>query len=190
MEAVTLNLKPIVKLTDEQFFNLCQHHRDYRFERTASGEIIIMPPTGGETGNKNIEISFQLQAWSRQHALGIAFDSSSGFKLPNGAARSPDASWVKRERWEALTLQQQQTFPPLCPDFVLELLSPSDLQKTQSKMQEYIENGAQLGWLLDRRNRTIEVYRQGQAVEILESPTTLSGEEVLLGFTLDLTAIW
>ena len=150
-----------------------------------------MPPTGGETSNRNLELSFQLQAWSRQNQLGIAFDSSGGFKLPNGADRSPDASWVRRERWDALTSEQQQKFPPLCPDFVVELLSPSDsLPKTREKMQEYLENEAQLGWLIDRAQRRVEIYRPGQAVEILEDPIALSGEPILPGFILDLREIW
>lgn len=191
MEAITLDLNSIIKLTDEQFFVLCQNHSDYRFERTASGELLIMPPTGGETSNRNVEISFQLQAWSRQNNLGIIFDSSGGFKLPNGAARSPDAAWVKKERWDALTPEQQQQFPPLCPDFVVELLSASDsLPKIRVKMQEYMENQARLGWLIDRQNQRVEIYRQDREVEILESPTTISGEDVLPEFILDLTNIW
>ncbi|MGK7875180.1 MAG: Uma2 family endonuclease [Xenococcaceae cyanobacterium] len=191
MKTITLDLNPIIQLTDEQFFQLCQNHPDLRFERTASGELIIMPPTGGETGNRNIELSFQLQAWSRQNNVGIAFDSSTGFKLPNSAHRSPDASWVKKERWEALTPEQKRKFPPLCPDFVVELRSPSDsLKKTQAKMQEYMENDAQLGWLIDQENQRVEIYRQGQKVEILQSPTKLSGEDILPGFVLDLSKIW
>jgi Uma2 family endonuclease len=191
MEAITLDLHLIIQLTDEQFFQLCRNHPDLRFERTASGALIVMPPTGGETGNRNLELSFQLQAWSRHNQLGIAFDSSTGFKLPKGADRSPDASWVRRERWEALTPEQQQKFPPLCPDFVVELLSPSDsLPKTREKMQEYLENEAQLGWLIDRAQRRVEIYRPGQAVEILEDPIALSGEPILPGFILDLREIW
>jgi Uma2 family endonuclease len=184
----TLELK--IDLTDEQFFQLCQNNRDLQFERTASGELLIMPPTGGETGNRNIELSYQLQSWSRQNNLGKAFDSSTGFKLPNGADRSPDASWVRRERWEALTPEQREKFLPLCPDFAIELRSPSDsLKKIQEKMQEYIENGARLGWLIDRKNRRVEIYRPGRDVETIENPVTLSGEDVLPGFVLDLTAI-
>jgi len=190
MEAIKLDLNLIIKLTDEQFFQLCQHHRDYRFERTATGELLIMSPTGGETSNCNIEISYQLQAWSRQNKLGIAFDSSGGFKLPNGADRSPDASWMKIERWNALTPEQRQKFLPLCPDFVVELRSPSDsLKDIQAKMREYMDNGARLGLLIDRKNKRVEIYRQGQDVEILQSPATVSGEDVLPGFVLDLTGI-
>lgn len=194
MDVATISLPPtlelMIDLTDEQFFELCQNNRDYRFERTANGELIIMPPTGSETGNYNIELSFQLQAWSRQNTLGIAFDSSSGFKLPNGANRSPDASWIKIERWNALTPEQKRKFAPICPDFVVELLSASDsLPTTRKKMQEYIDNGAKLGWLLNRKNQQVEIYRPGQPVEILQSPTTLSGEDLLPGFSLELQGI-
>ncbi|WGV26457.1 Uma2 family endonuclease [Halotia branconii] len=191
MNALTLNLPPVLVLTDEQFYQLCQVNRDLRIERTATGELIIMPPTGGETGNRNIEIAFQLQAWSRKSNLGIAFDSSTCFKLPNGAERSPDASWVKRERWDNLNQQQKQKFPPLCPDFVLELRSQTDsLKALQEKMQEYIDNGVRLGWLIDPKTQQVEIYRVGQAVEILQNPETLSGEDVLPGFILNLKPIF
>jgi Uma2 family endonuclease len=191
MEAIALDLSPFIKLTDEQFFQLCQNHRDYRFERTALGELIIMPPTGGETGKSNFELSVQLGIWNKQNNLGVAFDSSTAFKLPNGADRSPDASWVRKDRWDALTPKQREKFPPLCPDFVVELRSPSDSLKTlREKMQEYMDNQARLGWLLDRPNKRVEIYRQGRDVEILQSPTTLSGEDVLPGFVLDLSEIF
>ena len=191
MDAITLDLSAIVQLTDEQFWQICQHHRDYRFERTASGEIIIMSPTGGETSNRNADIIYQLQAWNRQKKLGVVFDSSGGFKLPNNADRSPDASWLKLERWQALTKEQRQKFLPLCPDFVVELRSPSDsLPKLQAKMREYQDNGAHLGWLIDPSNRQVEIYRVTKAIEILESPQTLSGEDTLLDFILDLSTIW
>jgi Uma2 family endonuclease len=190
MEAIALDLSPIINLTDEQFFQLCQHHRDYRFERTASGEIIIMPPTGGETGKRNAEIAFQLQAWSRQNKLGVAFDSSTCFKLPNGADRSPDAAWIKKERWEALTLEEREKFPPISPDFVLELRSATDsLATLQAKMREYMDNEVRLGWLLDRQNGRVEIYRTGKVVEVLQQPDTLLGEDVLPGFILDLKEI-
>lgn len=191
-ETITLTtpLELNIELTDEQFFQLCQNNRDLQFERTATGELIIKPPTGSDTGNRNIELSYQLQGWSRQNNLGKAFDSSGGFKLPNGAERSPDASWVSIERWNALTSEQQGKFAPLCPDFVVELRSPSDsLEKLRSKMREYIENGARLGWLIDRQNRRVEIYRPNQEVEMISSPTHLSGEDVLPGFVLDLQHI-
>jgi Uma2 family endonuclease len=191
MNALTVNLKPVLELTDEQFFQLCQANRDLRFERTATGELIIMPPTGGETGNRNAGLTAQLWIWNEQNKLGIAFDSSTGFKLPNGADRSPDASWLRLERWNALTQEQQTKFIPLSPDFVIELLSPSDsLKVAQEKMREYIDNGVRLGWLINRKSRQVEIYRQGQEVEVLESPVTLSGEDVLQGFILNIEAIW
>ncbi|MBR8837428.1 MAG: Uma2 family endonuclease [Stigonema ocellatum SAG 48.90 = DSM 106950] len=180
-----------IDLTDEQFFQLCQNNRDLRFERTAIGELIIMPPTVRETSNRNADLTYQLRAWSRQNKLGKSFDSSGGFKLPNGAERSPDASWVKMERWNTLTPAEKERFAPLCPDFVVELMSPSDsLEKTRAKMREYIDNGARLGWLINRQQRQVEIYRPNGEVEILPSPQTLSGEDVLPGFVLDLTQIW
>ena len=188
---VTLNLHPVVELTDDQFYELCQANRDLRLERTATGEIIIMPPAGGETGHRNIEISFQVQAWSRQNNLGIAFDSSTGFKLPNGAERAPDASWIKCDRWNSLNSEQKRKFPPLCPDFVIELRSETDSIKTlQSKMQEYIDNGAKLGWLIDPKTQTVEIYRLAKQLEILQNPATLSGEDVLPNFVLNLSSIF
>ena len=179
-----------IELTDDQFFQLCQNNRDLRFERNASGDLIIMPPTGSETGNRNIKLSTQLEIWSSQNNLGLAFDSSTGFKLPNGANRSPDAAWVKKERWEALTTEEKEKFAPLCPDFVVELRSKTDsLEKLQGKMQEYIANGTKLGFLLDRQNQRVEIYRPHQAVEILSSPASLSGEDILPGFVLYLKNI-
>jgi len=192
METATMptTVELTIELTDEQFWQLCQNNRDLRFERNASGDLIIMPPTGSETGNRNIDLSYQLQGWSRQNNLGLAFDSSTGFKLPNGANRSPDAAWVKKERWDALTEGEKEKFAPLCPDFVVELRSKTDdLEKLQAKMQEYIENGAKLGWLLDRQNQRVEIYRPNQAVEIISSPASLSGEDILPGFVLDLKNI-
>ncbi|MBW4673867.1 MAG: Uma2 family endonuclease [Desmonostoc geniculatum HA4340-LM1] len=194
MNATTIALPSILKLkidlSDEQFFQMCQKNRDYRFERTASGEILIMPPTGSDTGRRNVKITTQLDIWNSESNLGEVFDSSTGFTLPNGAERSPDASWVKIERWNALTPEQQEKFAPICPDFVVELRSPSDsLKDLQEKMQEYIENGAQLGWLIDRKNKRVEIYRPGKDVEILNNPTSLSGENVLPGFVLNLQDI-
>ena len=194
MNVATITLPPTLELkidlTDEQFFQVCQNNRDLRFERTASGELLIMPPTGGETSKRNFEIVVQLGIWNRKYNLGVGFDSSTGFKLPNGANRSPDAAWVLQERWEALSQQQRQKFLPLCPDFVVELCSPSDsVKQTQAKMQEYIDNGARLGWLIDAKARRVEIYRINQNVEILEQPATLSGEDVLPGFILDLKLV-
>jgi Uma2 family endonuclease len=191
MTALTVNFNSVIKLTDEQFYQLCQDNETLRFERNSKGELIIMPPTGGETSNRNAGLTAQIWAWNEQTQLGKVFDSSGGFKLPNGADRSPDTSWVKLERWNALTPEQQTKFAPLCPDFVVELLSPSDsLKDTQEKMKEYRDNGARLGWLINRKSRQVEIYRQGQDVEVLESPASLSGEDVLPGFVLNLESIW
>lgn len=191
MTAVTINFNSIIQLTDDQFYQLCRDNPDVKFERNPQGEIIIMPPTGGETGNCNAEIVADFVIWNRQKKLGKIFDSSTGFKLPNGAERSPDVAWVKQESWSALTPEQREKFPPISPDFVLELMSPSDnLKEGQKKMQEYIENQVKLGWLINRKTRQVEIYRQGQAVEVVDSPQELSGEEVLPGFVLNLQRVW
>ncbi len=180
-----------INLTDEQFFQLCLNNSDVRFERTALGRLIIMPPRDSTTSERNSELTYQIRNWNRKYKLGKSFDSSGGFKLPNGAERSPDASWVKIERWDALTEEEQERFAPLCPDFVVELMSPSDtLDKTRAKMKEYIENGASLGWLINRKHKQIEIYRLNKEIEILKSPQTVSGEDVLPGFVLDLAEIW
>jgi len=179
------------KVSHDQFQELATVNRDLKLERSATGELIVMPPTGSDTGNRNLDIEGQLWLWNRQTKLGKAFNSSTGFHLANGADRSPDASWVKLERWEALTPQQREGFAPICPDFVVELRSRSDSINTlRAKMEEYKENGATLGWLIDRKNRKVEIYRQNQDVEILDNPTTLSGENLLPGFVLDLTEVW
>jgi len=191
MNALTINLKSLIEMTDEQFFQLCQNNHELRFERNANGELIIMPPTGGETGNKNARITQQVMNWTDVDGTGIAFDSSTCFKLPNGADRSPDASWIKLERWNTLTDEEKQRFPPISPDFVIELLSPSDsLKTTQEKMKEYIDNGVCLGILINRKSHQVEIYRQGKEVEVLDSPTTVSGEDVLKDFVLNLEIIW
>jgi Uma2 family endonuclease len=180
-----------LKISHEQFLDLALANRDLQLERNATGELIIMPPTGSYTGKRNFDIAGQLWFWNRQTKLGEAFDSSTGFHLPNGSDRSPDAAWVKQEKWDTLSLEQKETFAPICPDFVLELRSKTDsLEKLQSKMREYIENGASLGWLIDQKNQRVEIYRPGKDVEILEHPTSLSGEDVLPGFILDLTEVW
>lgn len=191
MTAITLNLNSIIKLTSEQFYQLCEEHPELKLERNANGELIVMPPTGGETGKSNSKLNLQVGIWNEQTQLGEVFDSSTGFTLPNGADRSPDVSWVEKSRWSALTPEQREKFIPLCPDFVIEFLSPSDsVKKTQEKMQEYIENGCRLGWMINRKKREVEIYRPGQEVEILQSPLTLSGEDVLPGFVLNLQKIW
>jgi Uma2 family endonuclease len=180
-----------VRLTEDQFVRLCQENPDLRLELTAKGELVIMPPAGSETGWRNNEISYFLTAWAKQDGTGLVFDSSTGFTLPNGARRSPDASWVRRERWNALTHDQREGFAPLCPDFVIELRSPTDrLSVLQEKMQEYIDNGAHLGWLIDPIDKRVHVYRPGQPVETLDDPATLSGDPALPGFVLHVRELW
>lgn len=191
MTAYTISLEPVIHLTDEQFYELCRGNPDLKFERSAKGELIIMPPTGGETGTYNSEINADLVIWNRQTRLGKVFDSSTCFKLPNGANRSPDVAWIAIDRWNSLTQEQQRKFPPIAPDFVLELLSPTDsLEKTQAKMQEYLDNGVRLGWLIDRDNRTVEIYRIDRSVEQLTEPKQLFGEEVLPEFVLEMQDVW
>ncbi|AFY50917.1 hypothetical protein Nos7524_5193 [Nostoc sp. PCC 7524] len=191
MAAITINLNNVIRLSEDQFYQLCRDNPDVKFERNVNGELIIMPPTGGETGRYNAKLTTRFVLWNEQTKLGEVFDSSTCFKLPNGAERSPDVSWIKISRWNALALEQREKFPPIAPDFVLELMSPSDsLNQTQAKMEEYMNAGVQLGWLIDRKTRRVEIYRQGQSKEVLESPTSLSGEDILIGFTLDLQMIW
>lgn len=186
-----LQFRPFVQMNDEQFFDFCQANRDVRIERNKDGEIIIMPPTGANTGDRNAEITMQLRVWAKKNRKGKSYDSSTGFVLPNGATISPDASWVLKERLEKFTAKQREKFLPLCPDFVIELRSASDsLKDSQEKMREYIENGARLGWLIDPRNKKVHVYRANGEVEILENPDKVSGEDVLQKFELDLTEIW
>ncbi|HEY9902960.1 MAG TPA: Uma2 family endonuclease [Candidatus Sericytochromatia bacterium] len=186
MSPLALNLDA-VHLTDEQFYQLCQNNRELKFERTASGELFIMPPVGGESGNREAELIADLAIWNRQTGLGFTFSSSTIFKLPNGADRSPDAAWIRRERWEALTSEQRRKFPPIAPDFVIELRSATDdLEMLRAKMQEYLDAGVRLGWLINPQQQQVEVYRLGQEVQVYELPTELSGEDVLPGFTLSL----
>lgn len=191
LTALTLNLEPILNLSSAQFYQLCAANPELKLERNASGELIVTSPTGGETGRRNIKIAQQLANWTDANGTGIAFDSSTGFKLPNGADRSPDAAWIPLGKWNVLTPEQRKKFLPLCPDFVVELLSPTDSwQKGQRKMEEYRENGCRLGWLLEPETRRAAIYRQGLPVEELESPSSLSGEDVLPEFVLDLQSIW
>lgn len=189
---IFLRMPPDLQMTDEQFFEFCQVNQDLRIERDKFGEISIMPPTGSETGNRSGSIFGELYIWANQDGTGICFDSSTGFKLSTGAERSPDASWMKLERWNALTSEQQQRFAPICPDFVVELRSPSDnLQPLKDKMEEYMsEPEIQLGWLIDRKHRKVYIYRPGMPEECLDNPATVSGEQVLPGFVLNMSKIW
>lgn len=193
-KTISLSIPTEVTLhvTHEEFEALSQANRDLRLERTAQGELIVNPPTGGSSGRRNRSITGQLDRWFEENEeLGEAFDSSTGFKLPNGAECSPDASWVSRQRWDNLTAEQQEGIIPLCPDFVIELRSKSDnLRPLQKKMQQYLDNGTKLGWLIDPKNKQVEVYRIGQKVQILENPVELSGEDVLPGFVLKLKRVW
>jgi Uma2 family endonuclease len=180
----------ILYLTDDQFFQFCVVNQTLRIERTAEGKIIIMSPTGGETGRRNAEINRQLANWAKHDGTGVVFDSNTEFRLPNGASRSPDASWVLKSRWEAIPEAEREKFPPICPDFVLELLSPSDnVEEIKLKMEEYIANGARLGWLIDPRNKRAWIYT-GARAELAEQPGALSADPILRGFTLDLTDIF
>ncbi|MFN6485076.1 MULTISPECIES: Uma2 family endonuclease [unclassified Nostoc] len=189
---LVLQIPSSMQMTDEQFFEFCQVNRDLRIERNKFGEISIMPPTGGTTGNRGGNIFGQLWVWSEQDGTGITFDSSTGFKLSTGANRSPDASWIKLERWNALSPKQQEKFVPICPDFVVELKSPSDnLQTLKEKMEEYMnEPGIQLSWLIDRKQRKVYIYRPGLPEECLNNPASVSGESVLPGFILNMSKVW
>ncbi|MEQ9624531.1 Uma2 family endonuclease [Coleofasciculus chthonoplastes] len=188
---LTVNFPALKSISVEQFYEFCLANRDLRIERTASGEVIIMPPAFSDTGNRNMKIAQQVANWAEQDGTGEVFDSSAGFTLPNGAIRSPDGSWIKLERWDALSEEQKASFAPICPDFVIELRSQSDtLSGLRKKMQEYIDNGTLLGLLIDRKNRNVYIYRPNQEPEILENPETVSGEPVLPGFVLRMAKIW
>jgi Uma2 family endonuclease len=190
MSPLTVKLDSF-QLSDEEFYQLCQDNRDLRFERNDQGDLVIMPPTGRETGNINAKITVKLGIWAEKNGSGVFFDSSTGFTLPNGAARSPDAAWIPWEKWNSLTPKQREGFVPLCPDFVIELRSKSDsLKSLQAKMEEYIENGTRLGWLINRQDRKVEIYRPDKIMEVLDNPISLSGEDVLPEFILNLTSIW
>jgi Uma2 family endonuclease len=187
---VTVNLQPTFDLSEDQFEQICNHNRDLKFERTARGGLVIMALTGGETGRRNIKLSARLENWNEQSQLGVAFDSSTGFRLPNGAIRSPDAAWVSQSRWEALTPTQRQKWVPLCPDFLVELKSTSDdIEDLRLKMQEYVENGLPLGWLIDPETQIVEIYQADGAVDSLNNPTNLSAEPIVPGFILNLAGI-
>jgi Uma2 family endonuclease len=185
-QSVILNIKN-VGLSDEQFYQLCQINEYYKFEQTAKDELIILPPSNLITGNREAELNGNLMIWNRQTKLGKVFSSSTVFTLPNGGKRSPDVAWIANERWDSLSIQEKEKFARICPDFVIELRSRTDsLSQLQEKMQEYLNSGLRLGWLIDPQNQQVEIYRQNQSVEIVSLPTSLSGENVLLGFILEL----
>jgi Uma2 family endonuclease len=192
-EARVLHFAPIIKkFTEQEFFDFCMlNFRDSRIELTSAGDLIIMPPTGWKTGVRNFKLITSFGAWVEKDGTGKGSDSSTVFTLPNGAKRSPDMAWVRNERWQALKEEERERFPPLCPDFVVELRSPSDSPRLlQEKMQEYMENGAQLGWLIDPFEKKVYVYRPQTAVEILDDPQTISGDPLLPGFVLDVRTLW
>jgi len=185
MTAITLNLEPITQLTHEQFYELCMANKDVPMERSPAGELIIMTPLGGLSGKKEADYITDLNIWNRQTGLGEVFSSSTVFSLPGGGDRSPDAAWIKLERWESLMPEQQEKFPPICPDFVIELRSRTDsLKSLQQKMQEYLRCGLRLGWLINPKDQQVEIYRLGQETEVLTSPVMLTGENILPGFVL------
>ena len=191
-EPLTLNFSSVLRrLSEDDFYEFCRLNDELSIELTSEGDLLIMPPTGGETGVRNFNLIGSFGGWVKQDGTGVGFDSSALFTLPNGAKRSPDLAWVRNERWRALTEKERRKFPPLCPDFVVELRSETDsLKRLQQKMEEYIANGAQLGWLIDPFERKVYVYRPQAPVEELDNPQTISGEPLLRGFVLNLQEIW
>ncbi len=188
---LTINWPLITSMTEEQFYEFCLANGGLRIERTAGGDVIVMPPASSDTGNRNFNLAVQLGNWAERDGTGLGFDSSAGFTLPDGATRSPDASWIKLERWNALTEKEKASFAPICPDFVIELCSKSDsLTGLQDKMREYMDNGTILGWLIDRSSRQVYIYRPGREVAIFNNPETISGEPELPGFELVMAKIW
>lgn len=191
MTALTLDLRPVIRLSHEQFEQIALANPDLRLELTAAGELVLMPPTGGNTGRRNSDLTTEITLWNRRTKLGVVFDSSTVFRLPNGAERSPDVAWVRLDRWQRLTPAEQDSFPPLCPDFVIELRSKTDrLAPLQAKLREYQANGCSLGWLINVQDRQVEVYRADQPPEVLDAPPTLSGEAILPGLTVDTPELW
>ena len=189
---IVLDFRDVLKkINDDEFENFCRHNPDIELELTKEGELVIMPPTGGETGIRNFSLIFEFGKWLENHPNGVAFDSSTVFKLPSGAKRSPNLAWAKNEKWNALSDEEKQKFPPFCPDFVVELRSPSDsLVNLQNKMKEYIENGATLGWLIDPLEKKAHVYRFDAEIEVLDNPKQVSGEPLLKGFALNIKKLW
>jgi Uma2 family endonuclease len=188
---LVLRLPPVRRMSEEEFFEFCRANPELKIEQTAGGDLEIMSPTGGETGGQNFALTGLFFVWVRQDGTGRGFDSSTGFTLPNGARRSPDLAWVRRSRWEALTESERKRFPPLCPDFVVELRSETDLlDDLKAKMEEYLANGAQLGWLIDPGEKTVYVYRPNETAICLSDPAQVSGDPLLPGFVLDLREVW
>jgi Uma2 family endonuclease len=188
---LSVELPSLSQMTEAQFYEFCAANRELRIERTATGEVIVMAPAFSDTGDRNFKIAGQLSVWTEQDGTGLGFDSSAGFTLPNGAIRAPDAAWIKLDRWDALTEEQKSSFAPICPDFVIELRSASDtLTKLQTKMQEYIDNGAALGLLIDRKHRMVYRYRPNREIESLDNPEMVSCDPELPGFVLRMTKIW
>jgi len=189
--ALVIRLGPLQhKLTDDEFFEFCQRNRDLRIEMNKEGEMIIMMPTGSESGNRGFNFTVEFGIWAKADGTGVGFSSSTGFTLPNGAKRSPDLAWIRQERWEAIPKKQRKKFASICPDFVVELRSETDaLEPLQAKMEEYIANGAELGWLIDPLEKKVHVYRPNAQVKVLNRPKTLSGEPLLKGLKLNLTGI-
>ncbi len=188
---IEVNFPLLKRMSLEDFYDFCEENRDLRIERTKEGDVIIMPPAYSETGGKNFDIAVDFGIWARQDGTGKGFDSSTGFTLPNGATRSPDVSWVRLERWNALPKEKRQKFAKIAPDFVIELRSETDrLKDLQKKMREYIENGVQLGWLIDPQNKRVHIYRPQMETKVLENPKEVSGEPLLRGFVLNLQEIW
>ncbi len=188
---VVIRTRPVLNMTEDQFFDLCQINSDWRMEHSAEGEIVIMGPSGGGSGSRNFRLALQLGRWAERDKTGVAFDSSTGFTLPNGAIRSPDASWALKSRLKVIAPAKKEKFLPLCPDFVVEMVSPSDpLSVARKKMEEYMMNGARLGWLIDPLRKKAHVYRPGCEVERLEAPKRLAGDPVLAGFVLKIEPVW
>ena len=191
MKPSTINVPTHLKISQEQFEKIARANPDMRLERTTIGELIIMPPTGGSAGKYNVKLSSRFVIWNEQTELGEVFDSSTAFRLPNGADRSPDVAWIRQDRWDTLTTEEKEKFPPIAPDFVLELMSPTDnLKDVQVKMREYMDNQVKLGWLFNPKTRRVEIYRLEQEVEVLQSPAQLFGEDILLGFVLNMQLVW
>jgi Uma2 family endonuclease len=188
---LVLRLEPVLHLSDDQLLALCSINQELWIERNAKGELLLMPPAGVESGEREVDIVMQLGTWAKRDGSGVAVGPSGGFRLPNGAVRAADAAWVARSRWDAVPAEERKKFASLCPDFVIELRSPSDrLRYLQDKMAEWIANGARLGWLIDPEPHHVYVYRPGESVERLENPAELSADPLLPGFVLDLREIW